>query len=118
MYSLALLAAPVPLRAWEAVPEPVTFEGHVRPIVKAYCWQCHGEEDERKGNLDTRLAHFLLKGGDTGPAIVPGKHADSLLYERVSAGEMPPGKKKLAPREVDLLARWIDGGAKTSRVEP
>src|SRR5262249_33547669 len=108
--SLALLAAPPPLLAGEAAPEPVTFEAHVRPILKAHCWQCHGEEDELKGNFDARLARSLLKGGDTGPAIVPGRHADSLLFERVSAGEMPPGKKKLSPREVEVLARWIDSG--------
>ena len=64
-----------------------------------------------KGGLDTRLARSLFKGGDSGPALVAGKHAESLLYERVAAGEMPPGKKKLAPREVELLARWIDAGA-------
>ena len=55
------------------------------------------------------------KGGDSGPAIVAGDHAESLLYERIAAGEMPPGKKKLTPPEIELLARWIDAGAKTLR---
>src|SRR5579872_6563204 len=78
---------------------PVTFESRVRPILKAHCWQCHGEEDEFKGGLDTRLVRSLLKGGDSGPALVAGKHSESLIYERVVAGEMPPGKKKLARRD-------------------
>src|SRR5437867_3519532 len=72
------------------------FESDVRPIFKAHCWQCHGEEAEVKGGFDLRLARFLLKGGDSGPAVVPGEHGESLLYQRVAAGEMPPGKKKLS----------------------
>ena len=75
----------------------VQFETHVRPILKAHCWQCHGEADELKGSLDARLARTLLQGGDSGPAIARGDHADSLLYHRVVAGEMPPGEKKLTP---------------------
>lgn len=118
LLSLALLALPGALMAAEPSVEPLTFEAHVRPILKAHCWQCHGEEEELKGNLDARLARFLLKGGDSGPAVVAGKHEESLLYERVAAGDMPPGKKKLAPRDIEMLARWIDGGAKTVRAEP
>lgn len=109
------------LRAEEPVPAPageVYFETSVRPILKAHCWHCHGEEGELKGSLDTRLARLLLAGGDTGPSVVSGKHAESPLYERVAAGEMPPGKKKLSAAEMEVLARWIDGGAKTLRPEP
>jgi len=122
-----LLAALVPalscaLPAAEPAAEPtaqtITFEGAIRPLLKAHCWQCHGEEEELEGGLDARLARLLTKGGDSGPAIVPGKHAESLLYERIASGEMPPGNKKLAPREVELFARWIDAGAPTAREEP
>jgi hypothetical protein len=112
-----LLASPATLLAWQA-PEPIPFETHVRPILKAHCWQCHGEEDELKGDFDARLARFLLKGGESGPAIVPGNHAESLLYQRVALGEMPPGKKKLTPVQIETLARWIDAGAKTAHEEP
>lgn len=97
---------------------PIHFETEIRPILKAHCWHCHGEEGELKGSLDTRLSRFLLEGGDTGPAVVPGKHADSPLYQRIAAGEMPPGKKKLPPQELEKIARWIDGGALTLRPEP
>ena len=48
------------------------FETDVRSILKAHCWQCHGETGEKKGGLDTRLARFLIKGGESGPASVPG----------------------------------------------
>lgn len=94
------------------------FESDVRPILKAHCWQCHGEVDELKGELDTRLARFLRKGGESGAAIVPGRHRESLLYQRVASGEMPPGSKRLSAKEVAVLARWIDSGAPTLRPEP
>ncbi|MEE3370549.1 MAG: PSD1 and planctomycete cytochrome C domain-containing protein [Planctomycetota bacterium] len=94
------------------------FESDVRPILKTHCWQCHGEEEDVKGGFDARLARLLLKGGESGPAIVPGKHGESLLYRRVVSGEMPPGKKRISAREISLLARWIDSGAATARPEP
>ena len=79
-----VLQLPARLLAWQGTAEPPLFETHVRPILKAHCWQCHGEEDELKGALDARLARFLAKGGDSGPAIVPGDHDESLLYQRVT----------------------------------
>jgi hypothetical protein len=98
--------------------DAVHFETHIRPILKAHCWRCHGEEEELKGSLDTRTARMLLQGGDSGAAIVAGDHAVSLLYERVAAGEMPPDAKILSAAQIDTLARWIDSGAKTLRDEP
>ena len=42
--------------AWQVAAEPLNFETHVRPILKAQCWQCHGEEEELKGALDAAVA--------------------------------------------------------------
>jgi hypothetical protein len=97
---------------------PLRFETDVRRVLKAHCWQCHGEEPELKGKLDTRLVRFLLKGGKSGAAIVPGNRSESLLFEKVSNGDMPPEKKKLSSEEIELLGRWIDQGARTVRPEP
>jgi hypothetical protein len=94
------------------------FERDIRPILKAHCWHCHGEETELKGGIDTRLARLLIQGGDSGPAIVAGNHSESLLYQRIISGEMPPGEKKLSADELSVIARWIDAGAKTLRPEP
>ena len=113
-----LVSAAASQFAAAAGPSTPRFETDVRPIFKAHCWQCHGEVDELKGKLDTRLVRFLLKGGESGPAIVPGMHEASLLYVRVDSGEMPPGSKRLTARELDMLARWIDAGAQTIRPEP
>ncbi len=111
MGNLALAARP-------AEDQPLSFERHIRPILKAHCFYCHGGEGEAKGALDLRLKRLILAGGDSGPAIAPGKHAESLLYERVSSGEMPPTDKKVSADELALIAAWIDGGAATLRPEP
>ena len=118
LFRVALISA-IPLNAADGDDFPALhFERDARPILKAHCWQCHGEEEEVKGGFDARLARFLLKGGDSGPAVVPGNHTASLIYQRVASGEMPPGKKRISPRDIDSLARWIDAGAKTARPEP
>jgi hypothetical protein len=117
---LLVILVHIPAQLWAAgtVADVVQFETHVRPVLKAHCWHCHGESDELKGSLDARLARTLLNGGDSGAAVEPGDHADSLLYHRVAAGEMPPGKKKLTQAQIDIIARWIDQGARTARQEP
>ena len=104
--------------AFPAAAAPLTFERDVRPILKAHCFQCHGEEGEMKGGLDVRLAHFLVKGGKHGPAIVAGDAAKSHLLELVKEGEMPKGKAKLPDKDIATLETWIAEGAKTSRPEP
>ncbi len=97
---------------------PLTFEHDIRPIFKAHCFTCHGEGDKLKGDLDLRLKRFMLKGGENGPALVPGKRDLSAIYKLVHEGEMPKGEKKLKPEEVELIGRWITQGAKTLRAEP
>ncbi|MFO1062498.1 MAG: PSD1 and planctomycete cytochrome C domain-containing protein [Pirellulales bacterium] len=98
--------------------QAVVFERDVRPILKAYCWHCHGEQPELGGKLDARLAGTLISGGESGPAIIAGKSADSLLMQKISSGEMPPGEKKLNLNQKRTLAQWIDLGAKTAVPEP
>lgn len=94
------------------------FEKNVRPILKAHCFQCHGEESELAGNLDLRLVHLMLAGGDSGAAIAVGRPLESLLYQRVVNQEMPPGSKKLSREERRTIADWIELGARTARPEP
>ena len=98
----------------------ITFEAHVRPILKANCFHCHGEGDKLQSGLDLRLRRFIVKGGETGPAIVPGKPAESTLLDYLREGEMPPPEveKRLTPNEIAVVERWIADGAKTAGVEP
>ena len=102
-------------------PQNLTFERDIRPILKARCFHCHGEEEEIEGSLDVRLRRFLAKGGDSGPAIIPGKPDESPLVERIRSGEMPPVEdesKKVTAAELKLIEQWITQGANTARPEP
>lgn len=96
----------------------VTFEEDVRPILKTHCFQCHGEDGTRKGNLDLRLRRFVVKGGKSGAAIVPGAAGGSLLLKKIRAGEMPKGKNPLSKREIETIEAWVLNGAPTIRPEP
>jgi mono/diheme cytochrome c family protein len=114
---VALMAA-VPALADEKAAGTLTYEQHVRPILKAHCFECHGEGEKLNGGLDLRLQRLLVKGGESGAAIIPGKRDDSLLYQRIRQQEMPPGKKKLTREEIDRIGQWIAAGARTAKPEP
>src|SRR5690349_1779251 len=97
MEALRLLLVPAIVVILGMAPEAradgagvLTFGRHVRPILKAYCLDCHGGGAELKGKLDLRLARTARKGGKQGPGLVPGKPEESLLLDRVREGEMPP----------------------------
>ena len=115
---LLLVWGPVPATA-ETSQSPPAFERDIRPILKAACFQCHGEAGEAKGDLDVRLVRFMAEGGYAGPAIVPGDREASFLYQRIRDGEMPPDEgHRLSGAEIELIGRWIDAGARTLRPEP
>src|SRR5436305_8335716 len=102
-------AAEVP--APTAPAQRVQFETEVVPVLRAYCWKCHGGEG-RAGGLDMRSLPLLLAGGKSGPAIKPGAAESSLLYQKIASGQMPPGKE-LRPTKAHLalLRTWLDTGA-------
>jgi mono/diheme cytochrome c family protein len=92
----------------------VTFEADIRPLFQTKCWRCHGAKT-RKAELNLTTAAGVLKGGESGPAIVPGVPQKSLLYEKVRGGLMPPGKKdRLSASETLSIRRWIEAGAQTA----
>ena len=106
--------------AWANDGAAPLFEKDIRPILKAKCFHCHGDEPKPEGGLDARLRRLLVVGGESGPAIVPTKPNESYLLDRVRSGEMPPGDdvEKLSPLELGLIERWIAAGAATARPEP
>ena len=82
-------------------------------ILDAKCLGCHGPA--RTSDLDLRTQASMLKGGRRGPAIVPGKADQSLLYTAVKREgdlQMPPGKSALTPAEIAILRDWINAGAR------
>lgn len=113
--TLALLALPA-VRA--PAEEALTFEQHVRPILKAYCLDCHGAGEKLKGGLDLRLKRFAEHGGTNGPVLVPGNPAKSLLLQRMKSGQMPTTEKKVPAEMIAVVEKWIAGGAPGRRAEP
>src|SRR5262249_11824345 len=102
-----------------AEPPPVEFNRDIRPILSDTCFLCHGpDQARRKAGLrfDTEEGAFADLGGRH--ALVPGDPAKSELYRRITAADeserMPPVKsgRKLNARQIDLLRRWIEQGAK------
>ncbi|MFN3325452.1 MAG: PSD1 and planctomycete cytochrome C domain-containing protein [Bryobacteraceae bacterium] len=109
-YGLILLGTML-LSAVLAQTGPAGLEA--KAVIEAKCAGCHGDR-VRMSDLDLRDRDAMLKGGQRGPAIVPGDAEASLLYKAVRReGElqMPPGKTALTGSEIAILRDWIDAGA-------
>ncbi len=90
--------------------ESKTFDDTIALLLSRRCLDCHNATD-KKGGLDLSSKAAMLKGGDSGAALTPGRLGDSLLWERITDGDMPP-KAPLAADEKRLLSAWITSGAK------
>lgn len=94
------------------------FVHEVLPLLKEKCFSCHGDDlMEIEGDFDIRSRESMLQGGESGhPALVPGKPHKSPIYIAVtwenSDFEMPPKENdRLSAEQIDLMRRWIAGGA-------
>lgn len=97
-----------------AAEPQVDFEKSISGILVRRCLECHNSIDA-SGGLDLSRQKGILDGGDSGEVVVSGKPEESILIERVVAGEMPPeknGKKQELPaEELEALRNWVAGGA-------
>ncbi len=112
--TIALVWLPIlagPTRGWgvDGSAGGHDFDSRVGPIVARRCLDCHSGINP-KGKLDLGQRALALAGGKTGVAIVPGKPDESLLWERVESGEMPPNAP-LPDAEKVALRQWIASGA-------
>lgn len=90
------------------------FEQRIRPVLVEHCFQCHSSAKKKRGGLLLDSRNGILKGGDSGPAIVPGKPAASLLVEVLEYepdGIRMPPKGRLSPGVLKDFRRWIETGA-------
>jgi len=88
------------------------FESRIRPLLVEHCHECHSGDDP-SGNLNLAFRKTAVAGGDSGPAIVPGKPGESLLVKVIHYGDiiqMPPDSK-LPNESIALLEEWIRRGA-------
>lgn len=128
MACMAIVVLNVPARQSHAAPiaiapitraEPVDFQKEIVPILQKKCLACHSTS-EGQGELVLETPQSILKGGDTGAAVVAGQGAVSLLLKLGSHQEepyMPPPDNDVAaapltPQELGLIKLWIDQGAK------
>ncbi len=85
------------------------FENRVRPVLAESCMDCHGRL--RRGNLRLNSREAMLRGGDSGPAVLPGDPDGSLLIRTVrheiEGQEMPRDEDPLTPRQIEGLIEWI-----------
>jgi len=91
--------------------QAVFFESKIRPVLVEHCYRCHSGE-KQKGNLHLDSRNGILAGGDSGPAIVPGKPEESVLIQAINYDgyEMPPGGK-LPAGKIAVLTKWVAMGA-------
>ncbi len=109
MKLIPLLLIPI---ATSAAERALTFERDVRPIIKAHCTHCHGEEEKPEGGVDLRLRRFMDE------ILVPGHPEKSKLVEVIRSGEMPEKGKPLTEAQLGVIEQWIAQGAKTAKPEP
>ncbi len=97
-----------------SVSRPVDFVSDVQPILSARCYGCHGpRKQESELRFDSRES--AMQGGESGPAIIAGKSADSLLIHLVAGAingkRMPKKGEPLNAEQIGILRAWIDQGA-------
>src|SRR5688572_3997626 len=107
--------------SWFQLSAAETNYQQIDALFQKHCLDCHGAADA-EGQLILDSYDLLMKGGETGPGVVPGKSADSILVKSVEGSFekdgkrkiMPPGakRKKLDSTEIALIKSWIDAGAK------
>jgi WD40 repeat protein len=118
MKFVALVSLLVTVSAWAEAPD---FYKDVYPFLKESCISCHNKTTTKAG-LNMETPELMKKGGDSGPAVVPGKSEESLVVAasvHTKDLEMPPkgnksGAANLTPEEIAVLKAWIDAGAQAS----
>jgi hypothetical protein len=115
--SLILMVAPFGASA-VTVEKAEFFEKRIRPILANECAECHGEK-KQKGGLRVDSREALRRGGDTGPAVIPGDPVKSLLLSSIKHLDpdlqMPEKKPKLDPAIIADFEKWITEGAEDPR---
>ena len=94
----------------------VDYVQEVKPLLAEHCYKCHGAQ-QQKSELRLDTVSLALKGGQNGPALKPGRSAESLMVQTTrgthdSIERMPYKKPPLTETQIRLLAKWIDEGAK------
>jgi hypothetical protein len=90
------------------------FERDLQPIFRKHCYGCHAAT-VKMGSLDIETHEGVMRGGNQGPIVTPGKASESRLYLTLTGAMepfMPMGAQRLGTAELDVIKRWIDAGAR------
>jgi hypothetical protein len=95
----------------------LTYTHDVAPLIKKYCLPCHLAENENPSQLSMDNYEMLMKGGEHGKTIVPGKPEESNLYRKLLPNppfgkQMARNRKRLTEDELKIVVAWIEQGAK------
>lgn len=92
---------------------PVTFNDHVKPILRQHCLKCHGN-DEQEAGLNLQAYAALMRGASSGPVVVAGRASQSVLFRAITNPDadarMPPNSPALPDDKVAVLRKWINTG--------
>jgi uncharacterized membrane protein len=117
-YSSALAADESPARAGASATRPeagrITFEGTTGPLFQEHCVKCHGPR-KQKGRLRLDSRDAVLRGGKSGPAVLPGDSAHSILFRAITDPNpdtrMPQEAPPLPAEKIEEIRAWINEGA-------
>jgi cytochrome c553 len=112
---LSFASAPVRAADPDAADGARLFRDRIAPVLRSECYACHSAEAKKlRGGLRLDVREAALEGGDSGPAIVPGRSDESLLIQAIRHQDglaMPPKKPRLSEATIADFAKWIDAGA-------
>lgn len=103
--------------------ESVSFARDIAPVLTEACRGCHIGATRPSGRFDMATFSLLLKGGESGPAIMPGKPADSILVQKIKGtggGQRMPagGRPPLSDEVIAKISTWIAEGARFDGTDP
>lgn len=113
----------VTLTRVQGADEKVTYDDHIKPLFNQRCASCHNPND-KSGDLDVTNFTSMMLGGGSGAVVEAGEPSGSYLYKLItheSSPEMPPDADRLPDAEIELVRKWIEGGAlenQTSKAAP
>ena len=86
--------------------QQIDYQTQIQPIFNQNCTNCHGYS----GGLALENYDQLMSGGNSGGLVIPGDYQNSILWQRIDSGEMPPGED-LSSNQIELIEDWITQGA-------
>jgi mono/diheme cytochrome c family protein len=114
LFAIAVSFNAVPFQPRAAAQSQIDFKRDIEPIFAQNCYQCHGAK-KALGQLRLDVRGLAMKGGISGPSILPGNSKASRLMQRILGEgdevQMPMGGDPLKPEQIDLIRKWIDEGA-------